>query len=214
MENILAVLSSSSGIYVYLLIVLMLLAGAFAFPFPEDVVFLCAGYMAYRGVIDPNIAIAIGLASIMVGDSIIYFLGNKLGFRIFSLPVIRLLISPKNMERAKKFMDKHGNKSVFISKFIVGLRYSVFFTSGMFSIGYKNFITSDILASCISIPTLIYVAYLNGQRIDKIFLEVRHVEYEILGIFVLVVAIFAIRAYFKKLKADRLKAKLLEEDEV
>ena len=198
MEHILSVLSGSSGIYVYFLILLLLLAGAFAFPFPEDMIFLSAGYLAYKGVIDPRIAILIGFLSIAIGDSIIYFLGKKLGFKVFNLPVLRKLITKKNIERAQKFMDKYGTRSVFISKFIVGLRYSVFFTSGMFAIGYKRFILSDLFASCISIPTLIYVAYFNGNRIDQILFQVRRVEYELLGVFVLIVVIFSIRAYLKK----------------
>ncbi len=198
MEHILSIISGSSGIYVYFMILLLILAGAFAMPFPEDMVFLSAGYAAYRGVIDPRTAIIVGLMSIMIGDSIIYFLGNKVGFRVFNLRLFRSLISKKNLEYAKRFMDKYGSKSVFISKFVVGLRYSVFFTSGMFAIGYKKFIVSDILASCISIPTLIYLAYFNGHRIDQILVQVRRVEYELLGLFLLVIVIFSIRAYLKK----------------
>ena len=203
MENILAFLSSSSGVYVYLSITLLLLAGAFAFPFPEDMIFLSAGYLAYKGLINPYVAIAVGLLSLVVGDSIIYFLGSKLGFKIFSLPVIRHLISKKNLDRAKNFMDKYGGKSVFISKFVVGLRYSVFFSSGMFKIGYKKFIMSDMVASCISVPTLVFLAYFNGQRIDLVITQVKAVEYEILYVFLGVVVAWAIWSYFKKTKTDK-----------
>jgi len=198
MEHIISVLSGSSGVYVYFLILLLLLAGAFAFPFPEDMIFLSAGYLAYKGVIDPRIAILVGFLSIAIGDSVIYFLGKKLGFKVFKLPVLRKLITKKNVERAQKFMDRYGSRSVFISKFIVGLRYSVFFTSGMFAIGYRRFILSDLLASCISIPTLVYLAYFNGNRIDQLLIQVRRVEYELLGLFVLVVVVFSIKTYLKK----------------
>ena len=205
MEHILAVLSGASGIYVYLLIVLLLLAGACGFPFPEDMVFLSAGYMAYKGVIDPKLAVLVGLLGILMGDSIIYYLGNKLGFKIFSLPVLRRVITKKSIGKAKKFLDKHGSKSVFIGKFIVGLRYSVFFASGMFAIGYKRFIISDMLASMISIPTLVSLAYFNGHRIDSILYQVKKVEYEILGVFVLLLVVFGIRAYLKKLKTGKIE---------
>ena len=200
MENILAFLSSSSGIYVYLSITLLLLAGAFAFPFPEDMVFLASGYLAYKGLVNPYIALVVALLSLAMGDSIIYFLGNKLGIRIFSLPVLRRLISKKGLDTAKKFMDRHGSKSVFISKFIVGLRYSVFFSSGMFSIGYKRFILSDMLASCISVPTLIFLAYFNGQRIDSVISLVKKVEYEILYVFIFVLVVWIAWSYLKKPK--------------
>jgi len=207
MENILTFLSSSSGVYVYLSITLLLLAGAFAFPFPEDMIFLAAGYLAYKGAINPYIAIAVGLLSLVLGDSIIYFLGKKLGFKICSLPVLRYLISKKNIDRAKKFMDKHGSRSVFISKFIVGLRYSVFFTSGMFEIGYKKFIKFDMLASCISVPTLVFLAYFNGQKIDIVIALVKKVEYEILYVFIFAIIVWAVWSYLKKRKQDKIDKK-------
>ena len=207
MENILAFLSSSSGVYVYLSITLLLLAGAFAFPFPEDMIFLSAGYLAYKGAIDPYVAISVGLLSLVLGDSIVYFLGNKLGIKILSLPFLRRLIHKKNIDRAKRFMDKYGSKSVFISKFIVGLRYSVFFTSGMFSIGYKRFILSDMLASCISVPTLVFLAYFNGQKIDLVINQVEKVEYQILYVFIITIAAWTLWAYLKKLKKDKLDRK-------
>lgn len=207
MENILSFLSSSSGVYVYLSITLLLLAGAFALPFPEDLIFLSTGYLAYKGTVDPYIAIAVGLFSLFIGDSIIYFLGNKLGLKILSLPVIRHFVGKKNIDRAKNFMDKHGSKSVFISKFIVGLRYSVFFTSGMFAIGYKRFISSDMLASCISVPFLIFIAYFNGHKIDVVITKVKTVEYQILYIFLFAVVVWAVWSYFKKLKKNKLAKK-------
>jgi len=197
MESILSFLSSSSGVYVYMSITLLLLAGAFAFPFPEDMIFLASGYLAYKGVINPYFAIAVGLLGLAVGDSIVYFLGNKLGYKICRLPVLRYLISQKNIGRAKKFMDKHGRKSVFISKFVVGLRYSVFFTSGMFAIGYKKFILSDMLASCISVPALVFLAYFNGQRIDLVITKVKKAEYELLYVLIFVVVVWVIWSYFK-----------------
>jgi len=207
METILAFLSSSSGVYVYLSIALLILAGAFALPFPEDMIFLSTGYLAYKGLINPYIGIAVGLLSLVLGDSIIYFLGKRFGIKILSLPVFKHLISKKNIDRAKKFMDRHGSKSVFISKFIVGLRYSVFFTSGMFAIGYKRFISFDMLASCISVPTLIFLAYFNGGRIDSVITQVKKVEYQILYVFIFAVVVWAIWSYLKKLKQGNLNKK-------
>jgi membrane protein DedA with SNARE-associated domain len=207
METILAFLSSSSGVYVYLSITLLLLAGSFALPFPEDMIFLSAGYLAYKGIINPYVAILVGLLSLVVGDSIIYFLGNKLGHKLLELRFFRHLIGKKNIDRAKKFMDKNGSKSVFISKFIVGLRYSVFFTSGMFSIGYRRFISFDMLASCISVPTLIFLAYYNGHRIDVVMTKVKKVEYQILYVFIFAVVVWAVWSYLKKLKENKLNKK-------
>ncbi|MEI6079586.1 MAG: DedA family protein [bacterium] len=198
MEHVLQFFNNASALNIYAMIVVLLLAGAVGFPFPEDVTFLAVGYMAYSGYIDPNVGLIVGFVAVLAGDSVIYFLGKKLGPKIFSVPILNRLITRKHEEKAEKLLHKHGSKFIFISKFIVGLRYSVFFTSGMVSVGYSRFILFDALASSISVPLLVYVAYMNGHRIDYIISSVKHVQYVLLALFLIAVAVFFIRKYFKK----------------
>ncbi|MEI6092504.1 MAG: DedA family protein [bacterium] len=198
MDHILSFFNNASAIHIYGTIVLLLMAGAVGFPFPEDLVFLATGYVAYKGFIDPNIGLLVGFTAVLCGDSIIYFLGRHLGPKIFHVPLLNRLITRELEQKAEKLLSKHGSKFVFISKFIVGLRYSIFFTSGMVSIGYGRFILFDALASCISVPTLVYLAYLNGKNIDAVISSVRHVEYALVAVFLLVVGFLLIKKYFKK----------------
>jgi len=198
MEQLLVFFNDLNAINIYGLIVVLLLAGAVGFPFPEDLTFLAIGYIAYLGRIDPNIGLMVGFIAVLTGDSIIYFLGKHLGPKIFSVPILNKLITRKTEARAEKLLHKHGSKFIFISKFIVGLRYSVFFTSGMVSVGYGRFILFDALASTISVPLLVYLAYFNGQNIDHIIAYVKHVQYLLLLAFIVVAAILIARKYFKK----------------
>ncbi|MCX6112905.1 MAG: DedA family protein [Proteobacteria bacterium] len=198
MEQILAFFNDLNAVNIYGLIVVLLLAGAIGFPFPEDVTFLAVGYVAYLGHISPNIGLIVGFIAVLTGDSIIYFLGKHLGPKIFSVPILNKIITKKTEAKAENLLHKHGSKFIFISKFIVGLRYSVFFTSGMVSVGYGRFILFDALASSISVPLLVYLAYFNGQNIDYVIASVKHVQYTLLAVFIAIVAILIVRKYFKK----------------
>jgi membrane-associated protein len=77
--------------------------------------------MSYLGVIDPYIGLAMGFIAVLLSDSIIYFIGYKLGPRIFSVPILNKLITESRLESAKKLLNKHGSKFVFFSKFVVVL---------------------------------------------------------------------------------------------
>jgi len=200
MEYILEIFLSLSPFYIYLMIVLLLVAGAFGFPFPEDLVFIAVGYMSYLGLIDPYVGLAMGFLAVLLSDSIIYFIGYKLGPRIFSIPILNKLITEIRLESAKNLLNKHGSKFVFLSKFVVGFRYSVFFTSGALAIGYLRFIIFDALASSISAPLLIYLARHNGENLDRLLLLVKKAEYIILVIVLLVIGYFIFRAYKNKKK--------------
>lgn len=201
MEQILGIFSSGNGaIEVYGIIIILLMAGAVGFPFPEDVVFLSTGYFAYRGVIDPVYALIIGYIAVLAGDTIVYFLGNKLGAKVFGLPVLRTIITPEAIEKGRKLLHKNGPRFVFISKFIIGLRYTVFFVSGMMRIGYPRFIKFDAMASAISVPTLIFLAYFNGHRIDKVLSYVKDAEYSILAVASAVILFFVVKYYLSNRK--------------
>lgn len=201
MEYILDLLLGLDTTYIYVMIALLLIAGALGFPFPEDLVFIAVGYTSYLGLIDPFLGLAIGFIAVMVSDSIIYFLGFKLGPKIVKVPLLNKIITVERIEKAKALLNKHGSKFVFISKFVVGLRYSVFFTSGALCIGYIRFITFDALATSISAPLLVYLAYVNGANLDGLILWVKQVEHAILIMALIAIAYFIIRARMKSKKA-------------
>ena len=114
MEHVLVFFNGLNAINIYGLIVVLLLAGAVGFPFPEDVTFLAIGYVAYLEKIDPNIGLIVGFTAVLIGDSIIYFLGKHLGPKIFSVPLLNRLITKKTEARAEKLLHKHGSKFIFI----------------------------------------------------------------------------------------------------
>ena len=203
MEYILDLFLGLDPTYIYVMIMVLLVAGAFGFPFPEDLVFIAVGYLSYLGLIDPYRGLAIGFLAVLISDSLIYLIGYKLGPKIFRIPVLNKLITESRLERAKALLNKHGSKFVFLSKFVVGFRYSVFFTSGALAIGYLRFIIFDGLASSISAPLLIYLAYSNGENLDRLILSVKRAEYIILILAILFIGYFIIRYY--RSKKDRSK---------
>lgn len=203
MHHIIAYFTNASPLQIYGLIFVFLMAGAFGFPFPEEITFLSIGYAVYRGWINPIAGTMVGFLSVLTGDTVIYFLGDKLGLKIFSLPVLRTIITKRAIEKGHALLNRHGSKFVFFSKFVVGLRYSVFFASGMMRIGYKRFIGFDALASLITIPLLATLAYRNGRHINRLADAVKRVDRWVLLIVLTGIAAFIIINYIRNKKKTK-----------
>jgi len=197
MDQIIGYFTDANTAQIYFIIFGLLIAGAFGFPFPEELTFLSVGYAAYMGWIDPVIGAVVGFVAVIAGDTIIYFLGSKLGLKICSLPVLRTIITKGAIEKGRTLLHKHGSKFVFFSKFVVGLRYSVFFASGMMRIGYGRFIGFDTLASLIYVPVLVTIAYFNGHHIDVVVRAVERIDKWILIAALTGIVVFVVVSYVK-----------------
>src|SRR5512137_1508426 len=99
----------------YLAVFGLLLAAGFGFPLPEDVPLIAGGVLAWLAsplekptlagmLADPGLQgmVAIGLAGILVGDSVIYWAGRVLGQRVAEVWPFRRLITPEKLEQVER----------------------------------------------------------------------------------------------------------------
>ncbi len=156
------------GKWILALCVGVLLAGGFGLPMPEDVPLLAMGYLAYKNVAPLHWVLVLGLGAVLIGDSTIYWLGRKIGYRITQSWPFRRFLSPRRLARASDAFHAHGGKTLFIARFLPGLRTPVFFSAGLFKIPYWKMLVFDGSAAFISAPTLILAAYFAGLQIESV----------------------------------------------
>lgn len=91
-------------------------------PVSGETILVTSGVLVQQGYLDLGDAIIFGLLGAMVGDQIGYRVGRG-GARPFILRWGRyLLIPPERLERAEDFFERHGEKAVFLARFVAGLR--------------------------------------------------------------------------------------------
>jgi membrane protein DedA with SNARE-associated domain len=184
LENI-----SVTGNLILLMPFFVLILCGLGLPIPEDIVLIFLGFIIYNGYGSPFTGIILGYLGIIIGDSIIYFLGKKFGIKILKNKFFSRFLTKERIKKAKQFTKEHGKKTIFIGRFLPGLRAAIFFSCGLLKINYRTFFIIDSLAAILSAPIFVLLGYLFGDKINYIIQVVKKID-KIVIIILLGVVIF------------------------
>ena len=143
------------------LFILMLLESASA-PIPSEVVLPLAGYLVYLGRMNLGLAILVSTVALLAGALIDYFAALKLGrpivYRLFG----RLGVSSRHLDEGERWIDSKGEWSVFVARFIPGLRAIISIPAGILRMKIRPFVILTAVGSFIWSAVLIYLGYSAG----------------------------------------------------
>ena len=199
MERLLVYLTNLSSNIAYLIIFGILLACGIGLPLPEDIPLIATGYLIWDGTMAWVPALLVTLAGVLVGDTLLFYLGRKVGKRILRQHKFQTLFPPARVRRAGAYFRKYGDKLVFFARFVAGLRAVVFFMAGSLKVRYTRFLILDGLAALISVPAWVVLGYglghFFGDQISEILKRVKEVKTALSIVIVLVVVSVAVRMY-------------------
>lgn len=176
----------------YLLIFGVLLACGFGIPLPEDVVLFAGGLLSYYGVSNLWIMIVVSMLGVLIGDSVIFYLGAKYGRRLTKKWFFHKLLPDDRLNAVQKKLHDQGNKVIFAARFMPGLRAPIFFSAGTLHLPYRVFLFYDGMAALLSVPAILGAVYLFGDELDKVVRWIKRVEYGI--VIVIAIIILAVLA--------------------
>ncbi|MBN2561453.1 MAG: DedA family protein [Phycisphaerae bacterium] len=189
-------LVSVLGKWSYLGLFVILMAAGMGMPLPEDIPLVAAGWLVHRGQADLGLMIATGLLGVMLGDSILYFMGRRYGLQIVEHRWFRRIAKPWLVERARRMYADHGAKIIFAARFMPGLRAVLFLTAGVFRVRYWKFASIDGFAALISVPTWIWLS----SRFSRLLSEMRVGTYVIGGVLLAALCLWILWEYFHNLR--------------
>src|SRR5688572_6544535 len=163
MEWLLDHLASLTPTSVYYTLAGILLLCGLGLPIPEDISLICAGYMAHLGVLNVHTAFTVCFAAVLAGDTMAFFLGRFFGARILENRTFQRIFTPRKQLRVRAYFRKYGSKVIFIGRFLPGLRFSIFFSAGTLRLRPTVFFVYDSLAAILSVPFLVYLAWIFGE---------------------------------------------------
>jgi membrane protein DedA with SNARE-associated domain len=198
----------------YLAVFGLLLAAGFGLPLPEDVPLIAGGVLAWLAspIETPTLAgmlgdrglqgmIAVGMAGILVGDSVIYWAGRAFGQRVAEVWPFRRLITPAKLERVERLLRQRGNVVVMVARFLPGLRAPTYFTVGHSRVPFLQFLLFDGLAAAVSAPLWVCLGFWLGDDIEKAAREGSRFGQYILAGVVLIVVVLLVRAWLRRRRA-------------
>ena len=146
----------------YCALVFIPVISSIGFPFSEELVLLGAGYLASTGFIRLDVGILLCFIGLIAGDNCGYFIGRK-GGKLFNL-----VVSERKLKKASKFFNRYGAKTVFIARFVPGLRFFTPLIAGASRMPWRRFLFYNTLGAAIVAPVGITIGYYIGMSIDQI----------------------------------------------
>ena len=191
-------LTSLAPSAIYDTLVAILLLCGLGLPIPEDVSLISAGYLAHLGILNVHRVFLVCFAAVLGGDCLAFTLGRLFGSRLLDSRLAQRFFQPRKQIRVRAYFRKFGSKVIFIARFLPGLRFSIFLSAGTLRVRPSIFLVYDALAALVSVPALVYLAWIFGEHIDRVVSWVRRSEYGILIVVVAVVVWLAVKMLRKR----------------
>jgi len=157
----------------YLGIIFLLIIGL-VLPFPEDLTLILAGQLVHSEELNFWLMLGVCFIGVIPTDFVLYYVGKKYGRTVWRYRFVRRIFTPKRRVQVVDQFTKHGDKVVWVARFIGGFRAPVFITAGMLGMSPKRFLFLDGLASLVSIPLFVGGTYYLGQRFSQGAHQVAH----------------------------------------
>ena len=161
-------------------------------PFPGELTLVAVA--AYAGAGHLNIVVVIILAAVgaVVGGDLGYFIGRK-GGRPFVekvLSVFRLEVA--HLAQAEMFFAHHGDKTILVGRFILGLRSWASVFAGVAHMPFGRFQLYSVLGAVPWAITWGVIGYLLGNNWPPLMAVMKTVGYGGVAVLVAVVVIFLV----------------------
>lgn len=199
----------ANTVYLVMFVIIFCETGLVIMPFlPGDSLLFAIGAIGSQiEVFDYRIAAGLLIIAALLGDNVNYWIGRKLGPKIFSREAEALahgekpslfarLLNKKHLHKTELFFAKHGAKAVMFARFVVIIRTFTPFVAGMGKMHYPKFLAYSILGAVCWVGGCVGAGVLLGQFE---FVK-RHFELIVIAILVAAFVPFVVKFIFKRIR--------------
>jgi membrane protein DedA with SNARE-associated domain len=131
----------------YVIIFLIVLAEALGIPVPAALALVTGGAAVASGGLRAPAAALTAVTAMLVGDSLLYVLGNRMGWRLLGF-LCRVSIDPETcILRAAESFFKRGRATLVLAKFIPGFNSMAPPLAGSMKMPFMQFLGLDFLGA-------------------------------------------------------------------
>ncbi len=149
--------------YAILFAVIFIETGLVIMPFlPGDSLLFAAGTFAALGALDVRLLILLLAAAAVVGDTVNYWIGHRIGEKAFSREDARFF-KKEYLDRTHAFYEKHGGKTIIIARFVPIIRTFAPFVAGIGKMSYGRFLSFNVIGGVGWVVLLVGAGYFFGN---------------------------------------------------
>lgn len=184
------------GVWVYAILFLIIFAetGLVITPIlPGDSLLFVAGALAAAGGLDVLWLMAVLISAAILGDTVNYWIGDTFGQRLFTAD--SRWLNRAHLDRAHRFYERHGGKTIVIARFIPIVRTFAPFVAGMGEMSYRRFFLYNVGGGILWVVSLVTAGFYFG--------EIPIVKQNLSWVIVLIVILSVLPGVFEYLRHRR-----------
>lgn len=165
LDKHLEALINSYGVWVYgiLFLIIFCETGLVVTPFlPGDSLLFVTGALAGAGMLDPTLLIGGLTTAAILGNTTNYWIGRYVGPTVFHSPQARLF-KREHLERTQRFYEKHGGKTIVITRFMPIVRTFAPFVAGIGKMAHARFQAYNVGGGLLWVGSLVLAGFWLGD---------------------------------------------------
>ena len=169
LPGVLLTLEPTLNQFGYLAVVGLVLIEDFGVPVPGETVLILAAVYAGTGRLNIVLVALLGFCGALLGDNIGFAIGHFGGRQLAQRYGRYVFLTPKRLDKATAFFDRHGGKIIIVARFIEGLRQANGIIAGTTGMQWTRFLTFNAIGAALWVLVWTSVGYVSGSHIDTIY---------------------------------------------
>ena len=146
-----------------LFLIVFLETGLVVTPFlPGDSLLFAAGTFAALGALRLWPLFFLLCAAAILGDTVNYAIGARLGPKVFSYSKSRFF-NPEHLKKTHAFYEKYGGKTIIIARFVPIVRTFAPFVAGIGKMSYVHFLGFNVIGGVLWVSVCLFSGYFFGN---------------------------------------------------
>jgi undecaprenyl-diphosphatase len=162
-------------------------------PVPGETMVLAGGALAHYGHLSLTVVILVATVAAILGDNLGFYIGRNGGRRLVERYGRRIGATRARIAEFDRFFDRHGAKTVFVARFITGLRVFCAVLAGGSEMPWSTFLLFNATGAVVWATTISAAGYFLGRSWDTLEHVIGGASLVGLAIVVLLVFVFAAR---------------------
>jgi len=134
---------------------------------PGDSLLFTSGLLASQGLFNIYWLVFVVASAAILGDSIGYWFGSKVGYKIFTKED-SLFFNKKYLEKTKEYYEKYGPMTVVIGRFVPIVRTFAPILAGVGEMNYRTFLSYNVIGAFLWAVGLTLLGFFLGSVIPGI----------------------------------------------
>ncbi len=128
----------------------------------DSLLFAVGAFVAKAGNYNIVGLLLMMIAAVILGDNVNYFVGSKLGTKVFDWKIP--FLKKEYLDKTHLFYEKHGGKTIIMARFVPIMRTFAPFAAGLGAMTYSKYIFNCIGGAILWVGSITLLGYFLGSQ--------------------------------------------------